>query len=254
MDIKKSASGFFDLAMAPFWQPKGGPVEHSFAHWRCLQLLDQIGLTLIRMRSEMDELKSLLSKKGFAEAHTSIAYSMLNLDEEVFFRMVVTIVDNVAAMTPLFVNPAGAERIASTPRLIKWLEDNGLDNELLTYLKNDLEWYRDIKKTKRNPLTHVGAFRYVSSEAAPEMLLGTATMNFEKANSKPVKEELNMTQFDENIRNVILKLLEYLDFWTAHFQPKKSVFKKYKPDYSSVSFSGLHGFAGFDAWIVPEIK
>lgn len=254
MKTQKVLGDFFDLASAPFWSPKGGPMECWFAHWRSLQLLDQLGLTLLRIRGELAELKNALQSGGFAAATSLRSLGLLNLDEETFYRMVITLVDNVAALTPVFLQPAIPLRISSIPLLMKALKQSRQDETLYNYLDKKLSWYRNIKKSRRNPLTHVGAFRYVSGAGVPSLTMGTATIpDYEKTKSKPVKEEVSLEDFTDSITQTLVALFEFLDFWTTHFQPRKQQFRQYMPDYSTTSFSGMYGFQELEVWLEGEV-
>lgn len=250
MNTQKILSDFFDLASAPFWGPKGASVECWFAHWRSLQLLDQLGLTLFRIRGELTELENVLKVGVFAAATSSKELGYLNLDDETFYRMVVTLVDNVAALTPVFLQPAIPRRISSIPRLMEVLKQSGQDQTLYDYLDKSLSWYRRIKKYRRNPLTHVGAFRYVSAAGAPDFMMGTMTIPYyDKTKSKPVSEEIRLKDFENSIRQTLVALFEFLEFWTTHFQPIKQQFRQYVPDYSATTFTGMHGFKELEIWL-----
>lgn len=262
--VNKLASLMFSFALYK------GQVDRYFAYaiHRTTQLIDQIGLTLIRIEQEKDKVKNIAQSGGFAQANQSLEFALLLLDIETLPKLVCTLMDNFATLAPYFYTDKRFKEffeknlIKGTPfvTMSRFLDkEPAFDQEFHDYLKKHLEWFEQLKQYERNPFEHSGIFVYSFPSDTHRDVPGVGrVLAVRQRNDKPqippqilnVKEELS--DLTVQIRNMLINLFKFLDFYVHHFE---KVIKQSWPScliMESAAHS-KHGLYAIERWLTAEI-
>jgi len=240
---------FFWLSSRPFFIPKGAPTIYWIIQWRCYELLNSIGITLKRIREESAQVKEC----GLGNLKVPSPVQTLLLDEEVFYRIMCTLMENIAAFTPILVSEGGFpnEKATTPKKLIKVLREHSLESELCSYLERNLDWYHQIAKNIRNPMTHVGSMRFMDASENGKQAFGLVSiLHYHRTNETDAHEvTASLGEAIGNIQDAIDKLFDFLVFYTNYCSERASIiFKTAVPDMISNGISAFHGCEELKTW------
>lgn len=185
--------------------------------WRWLQL----ELIAQRINEEIVQLTQVNKDDINAEPFASLT-TLIALDIEIFYILIRSVMDDIAALTPCFYPKKLKPNRYSFNKQRNWytnLKNTDYDPPMIEYLTNNLGWF-DESKDIRDDLLHRHAFLFpFPTNNNQQVQFGTL---------RGTEQEPKIADLIPKLRATLRNILAFLDFYSEHFNNR---IKKDWPEY-----------------------
>lgn len=246
---------FSALINSFFLSFRGSPIHPTFssAFLRINTRWKHIDLILRRIDEDIILLQSL-NKNVLTGNDTrkliDNAISAPSLDIETFFAVVRSLLDDIAVLTPFFYGKESKQipRRSLSKQRGWFIKNTKLDPKFSKYMEENLNWFVKLKDKRDSLIHHQAEILPInsSSENPNEEAIHFYIM-------KNFSTQTEKTNLKLHISEVLINLVEFLDFYSSHFRNNLPLtFPQYNDSFGENPKGGVIGLENIKKWVGEE--